>query len=96
MEQVQIEGNRSIRRTIELYNLDAILSVGYRVNSRNASLFRAWATKILREYLLRGYAVNQRFERIEYRLAKTEEQVGLLIKSALPQPEGIFFEGEGP
>ena len=94
MEQVQIEGNRSIRRTIEIYNLDAILSVGYRVNSRNASLFRAWATKILREYLLRGYAVNQRFERIEYRLAKTEEQVALLVNTSMPQPEGIFSGGK--
>ena len=94
MERVQIEGKRSIRRTIEIYNLDAILSVGYRVNSRNASLFRAWATKILREYLLRGYAVNQRFERIEYRLAKTEEQVALLVNTSMPQPEGIFIEGK--
>ena len=78
----------------KFYNLDAILSVGYRVNSRNATLFRQWANKVLKDYLLKGYAVNQRFERLEYRMAKTEEQVGLLIKSTLPQTEGIFFEGE--
>ena len=78
----------------KFYNLDAILSVGYRVNSRNATLFRQWANQVLKDYLLKGYAVNQRFERLEYRMAKTEEQVGLLIKSALPKPEGIFFEGE--
>ena len=78
----------------KFYNLDAILSVGYRVNSRNATLFRQWANQVLKDYLLKGYAVNQRFERLEYRMAKTEEQVGLLIKSALPQPEGIFSEGK--
>ena len=78
----------------KFYNLDAILSVGYRVNSRNATLFRQWANKVLKDYLLKGYAVNQRFERLEYRMAKTEEQVGLLIKSTLPPTEGIFFEGE--
>ena len=78
----------------KFYNLDAILSVGYRVNSRNATLFRQWANQVLKDYLLKGYAVNQRFERLEYRMAKTEEQVGLLIKSTLPPTEGIFFEGE--
>ena len=78
----------------KFYNLDAILSIGYRVNSRNATLFRQWANQVLKDYLLKGYAVNQRFERLEYRMAKTEEQVGLLIKSTLPPPEGIFFEGE--
>ena len=78
----------------KFYNLDAILSVGYRVNSRNATLFRQWANQVLKDYLLKGYAVTQRFERLEYRMAKTEEQVGLLIKSTLPPTEGIFFEGE--
>ena len=78
----------------KFYNLDAILSIGYRVNSRNATLFRQWANQVLKDYLLKGYAVNQRFERLEYRMAKTEEQVGLLIKSTLPPTEGIFFEGE--
>ena len=83
-------GNDGLQKySTKFYNLDAMLSVGYRVNSRNVFLFRAWATKILREYLLRGYAVNQRFERIEYRLAKKEEQVGLLIKSALPHSDFI-------
>ena len=87
-------GNDGLQRyTTKFYNLDAILSVGYRVNSRNATLFRQWANKVLKDYLLKGYAVNQRFERLEYRMAKTEEQVGLLIKSTLPPTEGIFFEG---
>ena len=94
MEQVQIEGSRTIRRNIEIYNLDAILSVGYRVNSRNASLFRSWATRILRDYLMKGYAVNQRFERLEYRMAKTEEQLDLIVRTSIPPSEGIFFNGE--
>lgn len=59
METVQIEGTRSIKRTVDFYNLDAILSVGYRVNSKNATAFRIWANKILKQYLLNGYAVNE-------------------------------------
>ena len=105
MEQVQIEGTRSIHRTIEIYNLDAILSVGYRVNSRNASLFRAWATKVLKEYLLRGFSINQRLldleNRIDHRFnlheRKIEDlkgQVDLIVSSNLPKPEGIFSEGK--
>ena len=91
---VQKEGCRTVTRHIEYYNLDVILSVGYRVKSQRGVLFRAWSNKTLKEYLIKGYAVNQRFERLEYRMAKTEEQVGLLIKSTLPPTEGIFFEGE--
>ena len=57
--QVQIEGNRKISRKISYYNLDVIISVGYRVNSQNATQFRIWANKVLKEYLVKGYAVNQ-------------------------------------
>ncbi|MFZ2523361.1 MAG: virulence protein RhuM/Fic/DOC family protein [Minisyncoccia bacterium] len=57
---VQIEGNRTIKRSIEYYNLDAIISVGYRVNSRNATQFRVWATKVLHEYLTKGYTINRK------------------------------------
>ena len=60
MELVQMEGSRPISREREYYNLDAILSVGYRVNSKNATAFRIWANKVLKEYLLQGYAVNER------------------------------------
>ena len=91
---VQKEGDRTVTRNIEYYNLDVILSVGYRVKSQRGILFRAWSNKTLKEYLMKGYAVNQRFERLEYRMAKTEEQIGLLINSSLPPAEGIFFEGE--
>ncbi|MCH5236023.1 MAG: virulence RhuM family protein [Muribaculaceae bacterium] len=79
---------------VEYYNIEMITSVGYRVKSQRGILFRAWSNTVLKDYLLKGYSVNQRFERLEYRMAKTEEQVGLLIKSTLPPTEGIFFEGE--
>ena len=65
---VQNEGNRKIKRKIEYYNLDVIISVGYRVKSKNGILFRRWANKILKDYMLKCYAVNQR--RLEY-LEKT-------------------------
>ena len=73
------------------YNLDAILSVGYRVNSRNATLFRRWATQVLKEYVLKGYTINQRFERIEHRVAETEKKINFFVKTALPPKEGIFL-----
>lgn len=56
--QVQEEGRRKVRRTIPYYNLDMIISVGYRVNSKNATQFRVWATSILKQYLIKGYALN--------------------------------------
>jgi prophage maintenance system killer protein len=60
LETVQIEGKRSIKRNVEYYNLDLILSVGYRVNSANATKFRQWATKTLREHITRGYTLNKK------------------------------------
>ena len=57
---VQNEGGRTIRRNIEYYNLDVVISVGYRVKSKNGTKFRQWANKILKDYMLKGYAVNQR------------------------------------
>ena len=57
---VQDEGGRPIKRQVECYNLDAIISVGYRVNSRRATQFRIWATRVLREHVLKGYTVNER------------------------------------
>jgi hypothetical protein len=59
METVQIEGNRKIKRSIEMYNLDAIIAVGYRVNSKQATQFRIWATKTLRSYIVDGFAINK-------------------------------------
>lgn len=65
---VQKEGNRKVRREIEFFNLDLILSVGYRVNSKKATVFRQWATKTLRQYILDGYAINKK------RLLETKER----------------------
>lgn len=76
------------------YNLDAILPVGYRVNSHNATQFRIWANAVLKEYLLRGYAINQRIDRIERKLVEHERQIELIVKTELPPKEGIFFEGQ--
>ena len=58
MEIVQAEGNRNVKRMVDFYNLDAIISVGYRVNSRKATLFRIWATKVLKEYMTKGFAMD--------------------------------------
>ena len=55
---VQIEGNRTVKRTVKFYNLDAIIAVGYRVNSKEATQFRIWATNVLREYIIKGFALN--------------------------------------
>ena len=92
--QVRYEGGRKVKRTSKYYNLDMILSVGYRVNSRNATYFRKWASAILKDYLLRGYAINPRLEQLEQRVAKTEEKIDFFVKTALPPAEGIFFDGQ--
>ncbi len=78
----------------QFYNLDAILSVGYRVNSINATMFRKWANNVLKDYLLKGYTINQRFERLEQRVSKTEEKIDFFVRTALPPVEGIFFDGQ--
>jgi hypothetical protein len=76
------------------YSLDAIISVGYRVNSINATKFRQWATSVLREYMLRGYAVHGRFERLERRMDGVERKVDFFVRTALPPVEGIFYGGQ--
>jgi hypothetical protein len=85
----------------QYYNLDAILSVGYRVNSKNATQFRIWANSILKSYLLKGHAIRQQFDHIEKKLHlhdKTlfehEQKFDLIIKTALPLREGIFYDGQ--
>ena len=91
---VQKEGKRLISREKEYYNLDMILSVGYRVKSQQGVMFRRWANAVLKDYLLRGFAINQRFERLEQRVAKTEEQIGFFVRTALPPVEGVFYDGQ--
>ena len=99
-------GNDGTQRyTTKYYNLDAILSVGYRVNSRNATLFRQWANKVLKEYLLRGYSINQRLmhmeNRIDHRLSEHDIQIKELsnrmdffVRTSLPPKEGIIYDGQ--
>ncbi|MCR4799277.1 MAG: virulence RhuM family protein [Bacteroidales bacterium] len=91
---VRSEGSRMVKRNILHYNLDAILSVGYRVSSRNATKFRQWANRILKDYLLKGYSVNQRIERLEQRVTQTENKIDFFVRTALPPVEGIFFDGQ--
>ena len=62
----------------KFYNLDAIISIGYRVNSVNATLFRIWATQILKEYLLKGYAINQRIKKLEHKIVEHDKKFDLL------------------
>ena len=81
----------------KFYNLDVIISVGYRVKSQHGTQFRIWANKILKEYLMNGYAVNQRFARIEedvYLLKQKVNEFDLQVKTHLPPKEGVFFEGQ--
>lgn len=85
----------------KIYNLDAIISVGYRVNSKNATAFRQWATQVLRSYLLKGYSINQRMDRMEHTLSEQnqkiiehDQKIDFFIKTALPPLEGVFYDGQ--
>ncbi len=91
---VRLEGNRMVHRKVRHYNLDAILSVGYRVSSRNATKFRQWATQTLKSYLLHGYAVTQRIERLEQKVEEHDQQIGFFVHASLPPVEGVFYDGQ--
>ena len=92
--QVQIEGNRTVKRSIPYFNLDMIISVGYRVNSKRGTKFRQWANKVLKDYLLKGYSINQRIERLEQRVSRTEDKIDFFVRTSLPPVEGIFYDGQ--
>ena len=77
-----------------LYDLDVIIAVGYRVKSQRGTDFRKWARPVIKDYMLRGYAVNQRIERLEQRVTKTEEKIDFFVKTSLPPVEGIFYNGQ--
>ena len=91
---VQVENKRQVIRNIEYYNLDIIISVGYRVKSIQGTRFRQWANTVLKDYILRGYAVNQRFERLEQRVSHTEEKIAFFVRTALPPVQGVFCDGQ--
>ena len=103
LEYVGNDGNQVYKT--KYYNLDAILSVGYRVNSVNATRFRQWANKVLKEYLLRGYSINQRLLNMEdsinrrfqlqgEEISKLRQDVDFLVKTNLPPKEDILFDGQ--
>ena len=102
---VQIENGRSIVRQMDYYNLDVIISVGYRVKSQRGTQFRIWANQVLKEYLLKGYAINSRLTQLEQRvdkklldheqrIANNEKQIRFFVRTALPPIEGVFCNGQ--
>ena len=94
---VRQEGNRKVKRTIKHYNLDTIISVGYRVNSHKATKFRQWTTSVLKEYISNGYAINVH-KITEQRLVNLENDMQFVksnIKSStLEIKQGVFYNGE--
>ena len=93
------EGDQTYEYTA--YNLDVIISVGYRVKSKRGTKFRQWANRILKEYLLKGYVVNSRIVALEEHVAKQDSQieelkdkVNFFVRSSLPPVEGIFYDGQ--
>ena len=102
---VRSEGKRTVERKITCYNLDAIISVGYRVNSILGVKFRQWATKVLKDYLLKGYALNHKLDLLESkiekklidqdnRITKTEKAIDFFIRTSLPPRQGVFYDGQ--
>ena len=102
---VQDESGRMVVRQIEYYNLDVIISIGYRVKSLRGTQFRQWANKVLKEYLLRGYSINQHLvyieQRIDHQLQEHTEQihelqdkVDFFVRTSLPPKEGVFYNGQ--
>ena len=105
LELVRLEGSRNVTRQIEFYNLDVIISVGYRVNTMSGIHFRQWATSVLKERLLKGIRIDTRLaqmeERIDRRLSahdkvlqSHEEKIDFFIRTNLPPVEGVLFEGQ--
>ena len=102
---VQKEGNREVIRQVEFYSLDVILSVGYRVKSSRGIEFRRWANQVLKDYMLRGYAVNQRIVHVEeyfdkrlraheQRIENVEQKIDFFVRTSLPPQQGIFYDGQ--
>lgn len=79
---------------VQYYNLDVIISVGYRVKSKRGTQFRQWANQVLKDYLLRGYAINQRVARLEEKVAEHDKQIDFFVRTSLPPAEGVFYDGQ--
>lgn len=98
---VRQEGNRTVNRYIDFYNLDMILSIGYRVNTVSGIQFRHWASGVLKEYMFRGYALNPHLVQIEQHIIRHDLQISdinqridNIVQTALPPKAGLFFNGE--
>lgn len=105
---VQMEGNRRITRTIEFYNLDMVISVGYRVKSDKGIEFRIWANQVLKNHLLRGYSINYQMRQLVQKidkqqnaiqgireiLADHQEKIDFFVRTNQPPVEGVLFEGQ--
>ena len=102
---VQTEGNRTVSRKIRFYNLDAIISVGFRVNTKLGIQFRQWANGVIQSYLLKGYAINERLnmleDRVDRRMARTEqevvelkEKIDFFVQTQTPPLQGIFYQNQ--
>ena len=100
---VRLEAGRNVARDIEYFNLDVIISLGYRINSKLGIQFRQWATRVLKEYLLRGYSVNARLnqleDKVDRRLAKHDDDIAELkdkvdffVQTQTPPLQGIFYQ----
>ena len=105
LELVRLEGSRNVTRQIEFYNLDVIISVGYRVNTMSGIHFRQWATTVLKERLLKGIRIDTRLAQMEERIDRRllahdkvlqshEEKIDFFIRTNLPPVEGVLFEGQ--
>ena len=101
LELVRKEGNRIVHRKVEFYNLDAIISVGFRVNTKRGIEFRQWANRVLKQFLIKGYVVNQRMTELENTVTKQgkeieelKNKVNFFVRSSLPPVEGIFYDGQ--
>ena len=102
---VRLEAGRRVSRDIEYFNLDVIISLGYRINSRLGIQFRQWATRVLKEVMIRGYSFSQRLNQLEDkidrrfskhddRLAVLEDKVDFFVKTREPPLQGVFYEGQ--
>ncbi|MEY8611138.1 RhuM family protein [Parabacteroides segnis] len=81
-------------KPVKVYSLDVIISVGYRVKSQRGTQFRIWANRVLKEYMLKGYAINQRIDKIEQVLSEHDRKIDFFVKTSLPPVEGIFYNGQ--
>ena len=94
---VRIEGGRKVSRKVDFFNLDVIISVGYRVKSKRGTQFRIWANSVLKEYLLRGHAFQVRLEKVENDVGELKSRMNVIdfqVKTELSPKEGVFLDGQ--